>query len=118
MSTVILIVDDSASFRGLLAAIVRHHFPEWVVLEATDALAALKKVRENEVDLITLDVEMPGVDGLFLAPDLKEYAPRARVAIISGSSRPDIEKQAASMDIEVIRKPLVEEEFLHFLAPP
>lgn len=116
MNRTLLIIDDSAAIRGLIAAIVVEHHPDWQVIQASDALAALKQVREREVDYITLDVEMPGVDGIYLAPDLLEYAPRARIAIVSGSTRPELPEKARELGLEIIRKPIQEECILQFLS--
>lgn len=115
MSKTLLIIDDSAAYRAYLVALTQSHCPDWKILQASDALAALKLVRENWIDVVTLDIEMPGVDGFFLAPDIQEYAPDARIAIISGSEKPDIVERAREAGIRLLRKPVDEEEFLQFL---
>ncbi len=116
MSKTLLIIDDSASYRAYLVALAQSRFPEWTILQAADALQALKLVRENWVDVVTLDIEMPGVDGFFLAPDIQEYAPDASIAFISGSAKPGLEERAGEFGIELIRKPVDEEVFLQFLS--
>ncbi len=116
MSKTLLIIDDSASYRAYLVAVAQSRYPDWNILQAADALQALKLVREKWVDVVTLDIEMPGVDGFFLAPDIFEYAPDARIAFISGSVQPDVAQRAEEIGIQLIRKPVAEADFLHFLA--
>lgn len=60
----ILIVDDSALVRKLLSEIINNQPDMEVIGTAPDPLIARKMIREMEPDVITLDVEMPKMDGL------------------------------------------------------
>lgn len=79
----LMIVDDSEVARAVLSRMVAAH-PEFEILatagNARDALSALKAVR---VDIILLDVEMPGASGLEALPDILEAGRGARVLIVS-----------------------------------
>ena len=57
----VLIVDDSSTMRTLIAhTLAKAGFG---TLEASDGATALEFLSRETVDLVTLDVEMPGIDG-------------------------------------------------------
>ncbi|KML03278.1 response regulator transcription factor [Rossellomorea marisflavi] len=62
MGTNILIVDDEADIRNMISIYLKNEGYE--VLEAADALEAFVVLKENRVDLIILDVMMPGMSGV------------------------------------------------------
>ena len=66
----ILLVDDHADIRDPLAAFLRRH--ELEVLTAPDAATARTLLREHPIDLVVLDVMLPGEDGLSLCRHLAE----------------------------------------------
>ncbi|HYN62152.1 MAG TPA: response regulator, partial [Rubrivivax sp.] len=66
--TRVLVVDDSALVREVLCEIINRQPDMQCVGTAADPLIAREMIRELDPDLITLDVEMPHMDGLdFLA---------------------------------------------------
>lgn len=75
----ILIVDDDQnvrySFRKLL------HNAEYEIFEAQNAEAAISIVTSNKPDLVILDIEMPGKNGLEVLKDIKEISPFTPVII-------------------------------------
>ena len=60
----VLIVDDSATMRSLIAAALRKDPDIDVVGQAGDPLEAREAIKALNPDVITLDVEMPRMDGL------------------------------------------------------
>lgn len=81
----ILIVDDSVVARAVLARTIDAN-PRFKVIGAvSDADAAQHFLRANRVDVILLDIEMPGVDGLTALPDLIDAGQGARVLIVSSA---------------------------------
>jgi len=60
----ILIVDDSRVFRSILEKMIATIPGVHVVGTADSGMSALEFLKTNSVDLMTLDVEMPGMDGL------------------------------------------------------
>jgi len=64
MTIRVLIVDDSPTMRALLAEALRPEADIQVVGTAVDAREARTKIKELNPDVVTLDIEMPGMSGL------------------------------------------------------
>lgn len=64
MSISVLIVDDSAVVRQVLAAVLRSDPALEVMNAASDPILAMERMKNNWPDVIVLDVEMPRMDGL------------------------------------------------------
>src|SRR4249920_3537530 len=68
----ILIADDHPLFRRGLRMVIEHD-PELRVLgEADDGLSALAQIEALEPDVVVLDINMPGADGLEVARAIQE----------------------------------------------
>jgi DNA-binding NarL/FixJ family response regulator len=86
----VLLVDDHALFREGLAGIIDSQPDMQVVGEANDGLEACVKAQELKPDLILMDVQMPGMDGLEAARQIKQILPET--VIIMLTVRDDDEK--------------------------
>ena len=82
----VLIVDDSAVARAVLGASISRSSTLQVTGSVPSAAAALAFLASHEVELIVLDIEMPGTDGLTALPDLLEAGLGARVLIVSSAA--------------------------------
>lgn len=80
-----LIVDDSVVVRTVIERILGGHAAFAVVHKTSSAEQALAFLREYEVDLILLDIELPGQSGLAALPAILRSSPRAKVVILSGN---------------------------------
>jgi two-component system, LytTR family, response regulator LytT len=78
----ILIVDDEAPARGELRYIIQGLAPEAVLTEAVDGAEALEKVESEPVDVVFLDINMPGMDGLSVAATIAD-SPRPPVIVFA-----------------------------------
>jgi two-component system, chemotaxis family, protein-glutamate methylesterase/glutaminase len=79
----VLIVDDSALVRQVLCAILSRHPLLDVVGTATDPYDARERIRELDPDVLTLDVEMPRMDGLTFLGKLMKGHPMPAVMLSS-----------------------------------
>jgi|GEM_PF-2553451 len=77
----VLIVDDESGPRESLKMLLKPHYR---VEEADGGLRAMQIIRKRKVDLVTLDLRMPGMDGVAVLKSIKEYDPRIEVMIITG----------------------------------
>lgn len=80
----ILIADDDEDFRGLLVRRARRM--GLVVLEATDGLQAMETIRAQPVDVIVIDVYMPGLSGLEVAAAARQLDPDVQLIVLTGSA--------------------------------
>jgi DNA-binding NarL/FixJ family response regulator len=80
----IAIVDDHAMLRAGLRQFFADEADFSVVAEAADGRAALDIVRQGEVDVIVLDIAMPGHNGVDTLAAIRARAPTLPVLILSG----------------------------------
>lgn len=96
--TKVLIVDDSALIRGLLAKIINAQPDMAAVGAAPDPLVARQMVRDLSPDVMTLDIEMPRMDGL----DFLEKVMRLRpMPVVMVSSLTESGAQATLRALEI-----------------
>jgi two-component system chemotaxis response regulator CheY len=69
MASVILAVDDSASMRQMVNFTLKG--AGYSVVQAVDGVEALEYARQNAVDLVLTDVNMPRMDGITLVRELR-----------------------------------------------
>ncbi len=81
MSISVLVVDDSALIRSLMTQIISSHPQLRLVGTAPDAYVAKEMVKKFNPDVITLDIEMPKVDGLTFLDRLMKAKPTPVVMI-------------------------------------
>ena len=79
----ILIVDDHPVVRDGLSAMLNTQSDFEVVGEAGDGEEAMKKVADCDPDVLLLDLEMPGVDGIETLLRLKQMNVRARTIVFT-----------------------------------
>lgn len=120
MSKTILIVDDSRISRMLIRAVVVEAKPDWTVIEAESSEAALNKVKGVSFDVATLDLNMPGIDGIDgieLAKALKQQFPNADYTLLTANIQDVIKERAKAVGIGFMEKPITEEKVLAFISP-
>jgi DNA-binding NarL/FixJ family response regulator len=94
-STTIIIADDHPLFRGALRQSVASIMPQARVMEASgmDELNATLS-QERDVDLILLDLTMPGVQGFSGLMSLRAQYPELPVVIVSATEEPTVIRRA------------------------
>jgi two-component system chemotaxis response regulator CheB len=79
----VLIVDDSAVIRRLLGEVLGSDREIEVAGTAGNGLLALSRIAELKPDLVTLDIDMPGMDGLETITEIRKLYPRLPVIMFS-----------------------------------
>jgi two-component system, chemotaxis family, chemotaxis protein CheY len=83
MAVDVLIVDDSAAIRKILQRMLgQSGFPLGKVLEAGDGVEALEKMKNQSVNLVLSDINMPNMDGIQLLSELKASPEYRHVPVI------------------------------------
>ena len=108
----VLIVDDSRMIRDVLTDILADQPDIEVVGTAADAFEARDKIKELEPDVITLDVEMPKMNGLEFLDRLMRARPTPVVMISSFTERgSEITFRALELGaVEFVTKPKLNEQ--------
>jgi DNA-binding response OmpR family regulator len=95
----IMVVDDDQDTVTILA---RHLQREgFVPIEANSGAQCLKLVHENEVDVILLDLMMPGMDGFQVVKELRSDPMTAEIPVIMITARDDLDARAEGMRLGV-----------------
>ena len=113
--TSVLVVDDSRLARRVALGILERIRPGWSAVEAADAEEAMSAIRERSVDIVLLDINMPGTDGLTLAQRIRADSPGIAVAIVSANIQDAVVARARAMGATFLAKPLTEEALAPFL---
>lgn len=109
MTIKVLVVDDSALIRQILSEIIKSEPDMTLVGAAPDAFIAKKLVLEKAPDVITLDIEMPKVDGLRFLEVLMNARPTP-VVMISTLTEKGAEATLRSLElgaIDFVAKPKI-----------
>ncbi len=103
-----LVVDDSAFMRSIISDLIAS-FPEFTVIgTARDGHDALEKIHALEPDLVTLDIEMPVVDGLSALGYIMSEVPRPVVMLSAFDARGDVDLTIRALElgaVDFVRKP-------------
>lgn len=104
-----LIVDDNKIFRLLIKKLLSMDTSLTLVAECEDAIEAHQQIKENKIDLIFLDILMPGMSGLELAKILEDKPP----LIIFTTSIAEHAVEAFSLNVvDFLLKPISAARFL------
>jgi two-component system chemotaxis response regulator CheB len=106
----VLVVDDSAPVRKLLSAMLMRAPDIRVVGSASDPYAAREKIKSLNPDVITLDVEMPRMDGITFLENLMRLRPMPVVMVSSLTQRgADVTLRALELGaIDFVAKPRID----------
>jgi DNA-binding NarL/FixJ family response regulator len=90
----ILIVDDSAAMRRCIAQLLPATDEKF---ECSDGKAAVAGFAAHKPDWVLMDIEMPGLDGLGAARQIKKQSPEARIIFVTAHDRPRL--RAAALEL-------------------
>jgi two-component system, NarL family, nitrate/nitrite response regulator NarL len=93
----ILVVDDHPVMLEGLSAVLRQEGPETIIVQASSASDALTAVeRYPDLDIVVLDLMMPGTGGLSTIPEIGRTRPELPVIVLSSSEDPRDVRNALS----------------------
>ncbi len=104
----VLVVDDSAFMRRLVSDVIQECGEFEVVGTARDGMHAVDQVHALDPDIVTLDVDMPGQNGLEALRQIMRDAPRPVVMLSAGGADGGIDDILRALElgaVEFVRKP-------------
>ncbi len=110
----ILIVDDSPIVQGQLVQMLEEG-GHTIIDKAADGDSAILKYKANKdkIDLVTLDITIPGKDGIQVLTEIMEMNPDARVVMISAMGKDNVIKDCMKIGAKnFIQKPFKKDKVL------
>lgn len=112
MSTPILIVDDEVAVSQVFADILQRYGDYKIVVE-TDGHQVIPRLQHEKYELILLDIVLPGLNGLELLRQIKEYFDDVPVIMVTGYGSIELAVEAMQIGaVDFVTKP-VEASVLH-----
>ncbi|GAB6167256.1 chemotaxis protein CheY [Thermostilla marina] len=110
MAKRVLVVDDSMLMRRMVSETLTEAGWE-VVGHACNGEEAIEKYKELHPDLVTLDIVMPGTDGIHALKGIMEYDPAAKVIVVSALNQTKLISEAIRQGAQdFIAKPFLPEQ--------
>jgi DNA-binding NarL/FixJ family response regulator len=102
MRTRFLIVDDSDLVRRSLRMVLQAN-PDWEICgEAADGVSAVEMFKELRPNIVILDLQMPGINGIETARRMAEIAPAIPVVLFTQHASADLERHALEVGIRSV----------------
>ncbi len=105
----VLVVDDETNIRQAIRAILRSEFDVTIVESGNKAI---EKIRQGvDFDVVSLDLQMPGMSGLETLKEVKQYSPTTEVLLVTAHSDIESAKRALKLGAyDYIDKPFQKDE--------
>jgi YesN/AraC family two-component response regulator len=112
-----VIIDDEAPARKLLVNLIKkYHLPINVVGTAADGNEGLDLIRELQPDIVFLDIEMPGKNGLEVMAALQDISPSLKIIIITAYDYFDYARSSLRLGAkDFLLKPVDYRQFIEMM---
>jgi two-component system response regulator DesR len=98
--TTVVLADDEALLRSALAALLPLEGDVTVVAEAADGAQAVEATLAHRPDVLVIDLEMPGVDGLEAVDRIRQVVPDQVVLMLTRHARPGVLRHALRLGVQ------------------
>jgi two-component system, chemotaxis family, protein-glutamate methylesterase/glutaminase len=95
----IMVVDDSAIVRGFISRWLESEPSLRVAATAASGDAALAMLKVSDIDVVILDIEMPGMDGIAALPKILEMAPHVQIIMASTLTQRNAEISMRALEL-------------------
>ena len=118
----LLIVDDSSVSRMIIRGRVASLQPDWDVIEAGSGDEAVAMVAAAHPDYITMDVNMPGMNGFEATQKIRQLDVNVRIVMLTANIQGSSREKATQLAVHFVQKPAtqaaLQEAIDYFLAHP
>lgn len=110
----VLIADDEPIERAVVRKTIQAYFKEEVEIEvAPNGREAIRLFKEKEYTVVLLDIEMPGINGLEAAREIRKMGKRCSIVFLTAFDEFNYAKQAISVKaLDYLLKPAADEELI------
>lgn len=116
----VLIVDDSSSMRAIIKKIIKvSGFSVGEFLVAADGKEALKVLKDEWVDIVLTDINMPNMDGIELIAEMKKDELMRSIPVVMVTTEGSEKKMQEAMDLGAsgyVKKPFLPEDIKRTLS--
>lgn len=109
MSKSFLVIDDSKVSRMFIRRFISELKPDWQLSEASNGSEALQLVAQNNFDFISIDYNMPDMNGLELSQAIRELQPDSFIGLVTANIQKSTELAAQQLGLNYYKKPVTEE---------
>jgi CheY-like chemotaxis protein len=88
----LMIVDDHSGIRAMIRGIAAA--PGDAVCECADGGEAVRRAGDFAPDCVTMDLRMPGMDGLAAARAIRALRPAVRIVVVTAYDQPELRREA------------------------
>ncbi|WP_410497487.1 response regulator transcription factor [Chitinibacter sp. S2-10] len=108
MTYTVLIVDDSKVSRMMLHAMINRERPQWQILEASSGQEAIELASRESIQLISMDLNMPGMDGIEAAEKIHDLHQETKIILLTANVQQSVRQRAANAQLHFSAKPINE----------
>lgn len=108
MEKSLLVVDDSRVSRMMIISFVKACDDSWQIFEAGNCDEAIEQAKSNDITAVSLDLNMPGRNGLEIVEELKEINPKIKISLFTANIQKSVVSQTEDLGISFIAKPVTE----------
>jgi CheY-like chemotaxis protein len=117
----ILIVDDSRVSRMMIRGLFTTLCPEWDIIEAATGDEAVALASSARPDFITMDINMPGMNGFDAVRLIQQSNPTIRIAVLTANVQESSRDKAQKLAVKFVQKPAtpaaIQQAVDYFCAP-
>ncbi len=107
----ILVVDDSMLMRNVIRSELKHEGYE--IIEAHSGEEAIEQFKQQQPDLVTMDITMDGMDGIETAKAIFKLKPEAKIIMVTALDDDELMSPAIKLGIQdFIVKPFTPERLI------
>jgi two-component system response regulator DesR len=100
MTTTVVLADDEALLRKAMASLLPLEGDIAVLAEAEDGAQAVRETLLHHPDVLVIDLEMPGVDGLGAVAEIRRTRPEQVILMLTRHARPGVLRKALKLGVQ------------------